>query len=182
MKYKASYKPTQHCWMLHIASVCPTCCMLLGVVRSCCAEFGANNSQHFCCFMFAEALRNNVGSVCTAFQHFWGHARSLQKVSNVLWAVSFPRCNAGRNIVGICCIRLHTTPANMDETTSNFFGSVMLKVVRSLNEKTVKDAWHLSLKMLARTPVSFMWSFKGSFFRVKWFVSRLFKPIRYQML
>ena len=24
--------PTPHCWMLHVASVCTSCCMLLGVV------------------------------------------------------------------------------------------------------------------------------------------------------
>ena len=30
---------TQHCWMLHVASVFTPCCMLLHVVRSCCAKF-----------------------------------------------------------------------------------------------------------------------------------------------
>ena len=28
----------QHCWMLHVASVCTPCCMLLYVVGSCCAK------------------------------------------------------------------------------------------------------------------------------------------------
>ena len=28
--------------------------------------FGANNSQHFFCLVIAEALRNNVESVCAA--------------------------------------------------------------------------------------------------------------------
>ena len=32
-KYKAACKRTQHCWMLHVASVCTPCCMLLDVVR-----------------------------------------------------------------------------------------------------------------------------------------------------
>ena len=27
---------SQHCWMLHVASVCTPCCMLLRVVESCC--------------------------------------------------------------------------------------------------------------------------------------------------
>ena len=31
-KSKAFCKQTQHCWMLHAASVCTPCCMLLGVV------------------------------------------------------------------------------------------------------------------------------------------------------
>ena len=42
------------------------------------------------------------------FQHCWGHARSLRMVYKDLWVVSFPRCTAGPNIVGSCCIRLHT--------------------------------------------------------------------------
>ena len=29
----------QHCWMLHVASVCTPCCMLLDVVAFCCAKF-----------------------------------------------------------------------------------------------------------------------------------------------
>ena len=29
---KASSKRTQHCWMLHVASVCTPCCKVLGVV------------------------------------------------------------------------------------------------------------------------------------------------------
>ena len=52
---------SQHCWMLHVASVCTLCCMLLDVVACCCAKFEtghtfspvqtdatllANNSQH----------------------------------------------------------------------------------------------------------------------------------------
>ena len=31
----ASWKRTQHCWMLHVASVCTSCSMLLRVVGSC---------------------------------------------------------------------------------------------------------------------------------------------------
>jgi len=30
---------SQHCWMLHVASVCTPCCMLLDVVACCCAKF-----------------------------------------------------------------------------------------------------------------------------------------------
>ena len=48
-----------------------------------------------------------------------------------LWVVSFPRCTAGPNIVGSCCIRLHTT-ANMHATTPNIVGATMLGVVASV--------------------------------------------------
>ena len=38
-----------------------------------------------------------------------GYSRSLRMVYKDLWVVSFPVCTAGPNIVGSCCIRLHTT-------------------------------------------------------------------------
>ena len=65
------------------------------------------------------------------FQHCWGHARSLRMVYKDLWVVSFLRCTAGPNIVGSCCIRLHTT-ANTHATTSNIVGATMLGVVASV--------------------------------------------------
>ena len=40
-------------------------------------------------------------------QHCWGRARSLCMVYKDLWVVSFPRCTAGPDIVGNCCVRLH---------------------------------------------------------------------------
>ena len=52
-------------------------------------------------------------------------------VFKVLWVVSFPRCTAGPNIVGSCCIRLHTT-VNTHATTPNIVGATMLGVVASV--------------------------------------------------
>ena len=53
---------SQHCSMLHVASVCTSCCMLLGVVAlSLMLRLnGRNNSQQ--CW---ELLANNVASVFT---------------------------------------------------------------------------------------------------------------------
>ena len=65
------------------------------------------------------------------FQHCWGHARSLRMVYKDLWVVSFPRWTAGLNIVGSCCIRLHTT-ANSHATTVNIVDATMLGVVASV--------------------------------------------------
>ena len=67
-------------------------------------------------------------SFAQLFQHCWGHARSSRMVYKDLWVVSFPRCTARPNIVGSCCIRLHTT-ANTDATTLNIVGATMLGVV-----------------------------------------------------
>ena len=61
------------------------------------------------------------------FQHCLGHARSLRMVYKDLWVVSFPRCTAGPNIVGSCCIRLHTA-ANMHATTPNIVGERSLSI------------------------------------------------------
>ena len=120
--------------MLHIASVCTPCCMLLDVVACCYAKF--ETSQTF------QPTTPNISFVpwsprrratmldpfAQLFQHCWGHARSLRMVCKDLWVVSFPRCTAGPKLVGSCCIRLHTT-ANTHATTSNIVGATMLGVV-----------------------------------------------------
>ena len=120
-----------------------TCCVrlhtLLHVVGRCSAKF--ETGQTF------EPITLNISFVpwslkrsatmldpfaqLKLFQHCWGHARAWHIVSKVLWVVSFPRCTAGPNIVGSCCIRLHTT-ANTDATTPNIVGPTMLGVVTSV--------------------------------------------------
>ena len=65
------------------------------------------------------------------FQHCWGRARSLRMVYKDLWVVSFPRYTAGPNIVGSCCIRLHTT-SNKHATTPNIVGATLLGAVASV--------------------------------------------------
>ena len=118
-----------------------TCCarlhILLHVVGCCCAKF--ETGQTF------QPTTPNISFVpwsskrsatmldlfAQLFQHCWGHARSLHTVYKDLWVVSFPRCTAGPNIVGSCCIRLHTT-ANTHATTPNIVGATMLGVVASV--------------------------------------------------
>ena len=125
---------SQHCWMLHVASVCTPCCMLLDVVACCCAKF--ETGQTF------QPTTPNISFVpwspkrsatmldpfAQLFQHCWGHARSLRMDYKDLWVVFFPRCTAGPKLVGSCCIRLHTT-ANTDATTTKIVGATMLGVV-----------------------------------------------------
>ena len=111
---------SQHCCMLPVASVCTPCFRLLDVVTCCCAKFEAG--QTF------QPTTPNISFVpwspkrsatmldpfAQLFQHCWGHKRSLRMVYKDLWVVSFPRCTAGPNIVGSCCIRLHTTANTHD--------------------------------------------------------------------
>ena len=69
---------------------------------------------------------NNVGCVCMGLPTLLGPRTLITH-----GFVSFPRCTAGPNIVGSCCIRLHTT-ANTHATTPNIIGATMLGVVASV--------------------------------------------------
>ena len=51
----------QHCWMLHVASVCTPCCLLLHVVACCSAKFETVQN-----FEPTTPKISFVGSVCTA--------------------------------------------------------------------------------------------------------------------
>ena len=128
---------SQNCWMLHVASIYTPCWMFLDVVACCCAKF--ETGQTFqpttpnISFVPLSPKRSAtmLDPFAQLFQHCWGHARSLRMVYKDVWVVSFPRCTARPNIVGSCCIRLHTT-ANMHETTPNIVGAIMLGVVASV--------------------------------------------------
>ena len=122
-------KRTQHCWMLHVASVCTSCCMLLDVVACCCAKF--ETSQTFkpttpnISFVLWSLKRRAtmLDPFARFFQHCRGHARSLRMDYNDLWVAFLPRCTAGPKLVGSCCIRLHTT-ANTHAPTPNIVAPV----------------------------------------------------------
>ena len=72
---------SQHCWMLHVASVCTPCCMLLDVVACCCAKFerlrGAKlfSQQLPTSLLFRD--RRSVAQQC------WIR---LHSSSNIVWA------------------------------------------------------------------------------------------------
>ena len=52
---------SQHCWMLHVASFCSPCCMLLGVVGSCCSKF--ETGQTFSYVQTDATTPNIVGTL-----------------------------------------------------------------------------------------------------------------------
>ena len=88
-----------------------------------------------------------LDSFAQLFQHCWGHARSKCMVYKDFWVVSFPRCTAGPNINGSCCIRLHTT-ANTHTTTSNIAAPTMLGVVPSVRTQPKNPLYFESEGML----------------------------------
>ena len=122
--------------MLHVAFVCTPCCMLLDVVACCYTKFetGQTVQPTTLNISFVPWSPKRRATMLDPFaqllQHCWGHARSLRMVYKDLWVVSFPRCTAGPNIVGSCCIRLQTT-ANTHATTPNIVGATMLGIVAS---------------------------------------------------
>ena len=102
---------SQHCCMLRVASICTPCCMLLCIVRSCCAKF--ETSQTY------EPTTPNISFVpwspkscaimldlcAQVFRHCWGHTRALHMVSKVLWVVSLPHhCQHVRNNFQHCSL------------------------------------------------------------------------------
>ena len=123
---------SQHCWMLHVASFCTPCCMLLEVVVCCWAKFETGqtfqSSTPNISFVSWSPKRSAtmLDPFAQLFQHRWSHALTLQIVYKVVWVVSFPRCTAAPNIVGSCFIRLHSTTAT---TTPNVVGAAMFGVV-----------------------------------------------------
>ena len=68
---KSSSKRTQHCWpttpnavgcLIHVASVCTPCCMLLRIFGSCCAKF--ETGQTFSYVQTGTTATNIVGGCC----------------------------------------------------------------------------------------------------------------------
>ena len=122
----------EHCWpttpnivgCYMLRPVCTPCYMLLDVVACCCATFETGQTFQPTTPNISFVPRSPKSSAtmldpfAKLFQHCWGHARLLRMVYKDLWVVSFPRCTAGPNIVGSCCIRLHTT-TNMHAALGN---------------------------------------------------------------
>ena len=80
---KSPWKRTQHCWMLHVASVCTPCFMLLHVVGSCCTKFEIGQTSSY---MQTDATTPNyVASVCTGLKQKIGGEFSSYCLSNMTY-------------------------------------------------------------------------------------------------
>ena len=92
---------SQHCWMLHVASVCTPYCMLLDVVACRCSKFETGQTFQPTTLNISSLKRSAtmLDPFAQLFQHCWGHARSL--CMDYLWVVFFPRCTAGPNLLGV---------------------------------------------------------------------------------
>ena len=72
---------SQHCWMLHVKSVCTPCCMLLRVV--------AQSLKLVKLFRHQLPSATVLDPFAQLFQHCWGHACSLRMVYKDLWVDPF---------------------------------------------------------------------------------------------
>ena len=122
---KAEYKRTQHCRILHVGSVCTPCCMLLDFVAQSLKSVKLFSQQLPTLLLIRD--RRSIAQQCWT-RSFLGPRTLLRMDYKDLWVVFFPRCTAGPNIVGSCCIRLQTT-ANTRATTPNIVGATMLGLV-----------------------------------------------------
>ena len=124
---------SQHCLMLHVASVCTPCCMFLDVVACCCAKFETGQLPTFLffrdrrsvaqqCWIHLHSSSNIVGAtklITHGLQRLMGcilptmHCRSQQ-----CWELLHPlahHCQHGRNNSQHCwrnnggsyCVLLH---------------------------------------------------------------------------
>ena len=101
---------SQYFCILHVASVCASCCNLLRVVGSCCAKFET-------CQTFDPPTPNTsfvpwspkrsakmLDPFCTVLRALLGPhtriTRGLLGFYKVVWLVFFPRCTGASNIVG----------------------------------------------------------------------------------
>ena len=130
----------QHCWpttpnivgcyMLRLFARPVACCwMFLRVVAQSLKPVKLFGQQLLTFLLFRD--RRSVAQHCWIRLHSSSNARSLLMVYKDLWLVSFLRCTAGPNIVGSCCIRLHTT-ASTHATTPNIW-ELLRPFARSLN-------------------------------------------------
>ena len=105
---------SQHCWMLHVASVCTPCCMLLDVVACCCAKFETSQTFHpttpsqcwiRCHALITHGLQRLMGCILPTM-----HCRSQH-----CWELLHPFANThattlnivGATMLGAVASRLH---------------------------------------------------------------------------
>ena len=131
-------KNSQHCWMLHVASVCTPCCtscwMLLRVVAQSLKPVKLFSQQLPAFLLFRD--RWSVAQQCWIRLHSSSNIVEATNAHYAWFAKTYglyPPHDAlvGPNIVGSCCIRLHTT-ANTYATTPNNVTPTVLGVVASV--------------------------------------------------
>ena len=79
---------SQHCWMLHVASVCAPCCMLLDVVACCCAKFETGQTFRY---VQADVTTPSSGKYLDADSQTDLHTFNWQKLTAFFFWRSFQK-------------------------------------------------------------------------------------------
>ena len=122
--------------MLHVASVCTPCCMLLDVVACCCAKFETGQTfqpttPNISSSVIPEAWRNNVGSVWTALPTLLGPRTLITHGSQRLMGCILPTMHCRSQH---CWELLHLFAHDCQHARNNsqHCGATMLGVVASV--------------------------------------------------
>ena len=148
--------------MLHVASVCTPCCMLLDVAACCCAKF--ETGQTFqpptpnISFVPWSPKRSAtmLDPFAQFFQHCWGHARLLRMVYRLMGFI-LPTCTAGLNFFGRSQHWHHCQHAriNSQHFWRNNVGSCCIRLYAALNytkiDKTCKGTVAMITSILTYT-------------------------------
>ena len=118
-----------HFWMLHVASVCTPCCMLLDVVAQSLKPVKLFRQQLPTFLLFLD--RRSVAQQCWIRLHSSSNIVGATHPHNAWFTKTYGLypSHDGPNIAGSCCIRLHTT-ANTHATTPKIVGATMLELLR----------------------------------------------------
>ena len=88
---------SQHCWMLHVASVCTPCCVLLNGVACCCAKF--ETGQTF------SPVQTDATLLAYNSQHCWELLRPFARSLTL-----YTQCQIPRETVSFVFPRKHIFP------------------------------------------------------------------------
>ena len=133
MQLKTPCKRTKHCWMLHVASVCTPCCMLLRVVARSLKPVRLFSQQLPTFLLFRD--RRSVGQQCwirlhssSLFPTLLGPRMLITHGFQRLMGCIYPTMHCRSQTCWELLHPLHTT-ANTHATTPNIVGAIMLVVV-----------------------------------------------------
>ena len=120
---------SHYCWLLHVASVCTPCCMLLDVVAQSLkpVKLWQPTTPNISFVPWSpKRSSTTLDPFAQLFQHCWGRARSLRMAYKDLWVVSF-------HPFAHHCQHARKTP--------NIVGSTMLGVVESVCTQRQRRNW-----------------------------------------
>ena len=133
---------SQHCCVLHVASVCTPCCMLFDVVACCCAKFETCQTFQpttpnisFVSWSPKRSATIMLDPFAQPFQHCWDQAHSLRMDYKDLWLVFSHDALQVPNLLGVVssvCTPLPTHTQQLPTLLAQQCWELLRPFVRSL--------------------------------------------------